>query len=618
MDKEARNPVWPVFLIIAAGIVVYLNSFSGVFLFDDNSNIVRNEFIRRFWPIWKTILDPSQEILSPRPVLYLSFATNYALGGLQTWGYHAVNLAIHILAALVLFGILRRTFLTNRLRQRYGKSSTLLALAIALIWIVHPLQTQCVTYIIQRAESLMGLFYLLTLYAAIRTADSVKPRFWSTVAMISCIFGMLTKEVMVTCPLIVLIYDRIFISKSFREIFKCRWKLYLGLMAGFVALALFLMPGFGPRGADPTAGFVLRDFTPLEYAQTQPGVILYYLKLAFWPHPLVLDYYWPIARSLGDILPQSLALGGLILLTLWALIALPAAGFLGAWFFLILLPSSSIVSIADPIFEHRMYLSLIAVIAFAVLGVREFLFYLISSSPVRRVVTIGLMIAVVCTLGVMTIQRNKDYYSEVGMWLDAAAKRPKNPRPHDNLGFILSQHGMLDDAVYEFSQALRLNPQSHEYRNNLGNVLKMQGKLDEAITYYKEALQLKPDFYGMYNNLGNIYKDKKDFKQAKAYYAQALHLKPNSAQLHNNMAIVLMEEGDLEGGIAECQEALRLKEDYSEAHNNLGIAFARAGRLEEAKEHFSRAIQLAPDFKDPQKNLSVVLASEETAAGQKE
>ena len=200
------------FVVVAAGLLAYHNSFQGPFIYDDVPSIPGNPHIRHLWPIWQAMSAPPGSPVAGRPVVCLTLALNYAWGGLNVWGYHAFNLTIHLVSALVLFGILRRTFQGEKLRDRFGAVAVWLAGAIALIWEVHPLQTESVTYIVQRTESLMGLFLLLTLYGVLRSSQSSRPRVWQAAAIVSCALGMGSKEVMVSAPLIVLLYDRVFLA----------------------------------------------------------------------------------------------------------------------------------------------------------------------------------------------------------------------------------------------------------------------------------------------------------------------------------------------------------------------------------------------------------------------
>ena len=288
--------------ILAAGIAAWSNSFNGPFIFDDLSAIQNNPTIRHF-PGWMNFLPPPATAISRRPVVNLTLAVNYAISDLDVRGFHAGNLLIHLLAALLLFGIVRRTLLAPSLRERFGRAASSLAMAVALIWAVHPLLTESVTYLTQRTECLMGLFFLLTLYAAIRGASSVHPWRWYAAAVAACALGMASKEVMAIAPIVVLLYDRCFLSGSFREALRSRWPLYLGLAATWAILCALLIAY--PWGAATGAGFGLAEAGPWEYARTQPGVILNYLRLSFWPDSLCLVYFWPIATNAMRIIPAA-------------------------------------------------------------------------------------------------------------------------------------------------------------------------------------------------------------------------------------------------------------------------------------------------------------------------
>ena len=364
-------------LIVVAAVLAHHNSVSGPFIFDDKPAIAENPTIRQLWPIWKPLCPLNHgETVTGRPLLNLSFAVNYAVNGLNVWGYHVANLAIHVLTALLLFGILRRTFLLpsradvpvcpmnqdSRCRQeclprRYEKFY--LALAIALLWAIHPLQTESVTYIVQRAESLVALFYLLTLYCFIRGATYGRGRFWYAAAVLACLLGMASKEVMVSAPLMVLLYDRAFLAGSFREAWRRRYGVYLALASTWVLLGWLVIVA-GGRGGSAGFGAGVGSWA---YLCTQFGAIVHYLKLSVWPHPLLLDYGRETVPITLEIVPDAILVVLLGLATLVALWRWPKIGFLGAWFFAILAPTSSIVPVATQVVaEHRMYLPLAAVV----------------------------------------------------------------------------------------------------------------------------------------------------------------------------------------------------------------------------------------------------------------
>ena len=239
-----------------------------------------------------------------------------------------------------------------------GAAALPLALAIAIIWAVHPLQTASVTYVIQRAESLFGLFYLLTLYCFVRGVDSPRAVLWYAGSVAACLLGMASKEVMVSAPLMVLFYDRAFVGGSFREALRRRYGLYLAL-AGTWLLLGFMVAWSGTRGNSSGFGIGVGCW---EYLCTQFGAILNYLKLCVWPCPLVFDYGNYIAENVLEIAVCGVVVVLAGLATVVALWRWPKVGFLGVWFFAIFAPTTSFIPELQTVAEHRMYLPLAAVV----------------------------------------------------------------------------------------------------------------------------------------------------------------------------------------------------------------------------------------------------------------
>jgi len=612
------SPSWRIIMlatgiIVLAGLAAYHNSFAGVFVYDDIASIVENPTIRRLWPIWRVLSPPCDgETVGGRPLLNVSLAINYALGGLDVWGYHAVNLAIHIMAALLLFGLLRRTFLTRTLRDRFGRARLPLALASTLVWMVHPLQTESVTYIVQRAESLMGFFYLLTLYALMRSADSARPRFWHALAVCACLLGMATKEVMVTAPLMALLYDRTFLAGSFREALRRRWRLYTGLAATWGLLA-YLVLSTGLIGRQTELG--APDLW--TYTRTQPCVILHYLRLSLWPTALCFDYAWPAASTLGEILPGAVVLGLLVAVTFWGLVRRKGWSYLGAWFFLILAPTSSVLPLAEMAYEHRMYLPLAAIVLLVVAGGYAFWEALLPRQAeasgramlARWTTPMLALAAVLLALGNATVVRNRDYRSSLSFWKDTADKRPSNFVTHNGLGLALVAVGRTDEAVEQFNQALLLKPEYAHAHNNLGNALARMGRADEAIEHYRQALRLKPEFVEAHNSFGLVLAEMQRAKEAVKHYQEALRLKPHYAAAHYNFANVLAGMGKREEAIQHYYEAVKVSPDFVDAHNNLAIVLASLDRTDEAVGHFEKALHLNPDCAVAHHNLAMLLAN---------
>jgi Tfp pilus assembly protein PilF len=609
--------VFAALLIAIAAAVAYANSFQGAFVFDDIPAIMENPTIRSLWPIGPVLsMHHNGSPVDGRPVVNLTLAINYALGGTRIWGYHAVNLAIHILAALTLFGILRRTLRLSGLRERFEGRADLWALAVAMVWMVHPLQTESVTYISQRAESLAGLLSLLTLYCCIRAFEADKALKWKIAAIGACLVGMATKETLVAVPLLVLLYDRTFVSHSFREAVKRRWGLYLSLAATWGLLAVVVIHAKSRGG---TAGFG-HGISSWDYACTQFGAIVHYLRLSFWPAPLVIDYGTGLATGPAQIVPFAIAIGLLVILTVVAIRYWPWAGFLGAWFFMILAPSSSVVPVVtQTMAEHRMYLPLAAVTVLAVVPC-DWAWRRLTSAEgaggkpgqwLRWAIPLAMAGALIAGGIYLTAVRNEDYRSELALWTDTVGKVPDNSRAHNNLGFVLSDRGRIDEAITNYRQALKLDPNNAEAHVNLGCDLATQGRLDEAMAHYHQALRLGLNSADVHNNMGNVFCRVGRFSEAIAQYEKALRLRPDYPDAHNNLGIALAAVGRMSEAIAQYEKALRLRPDYPDTHNNLGNALCRLGRFSEAIPHFQEALRLQPDYPQARKNLELALQAQQ-------
>jgi len=577
--------------IAVAATAAYCRTFSVPALFDDDPSIADNPTIHH---LATAFFPPSYATVGGRPVLNLSLALNYAISGNRLWSYHALNLAIHVLAGLALFGIVRRT-----LARRAARAATLVAFSIALLWTLHPLQTESVTYLIQRAESLMGLFYLGTLYFFIRGADKEGPgrNPWFALCIAACLLGMATKEVMVSAPLIVLLYDRTFLAGGFAPAWRLRRRVYLGLAATWLVVPFLVLSTHGRGG---TAGYG-SGVSVWSYALTEFPAILHYLRLGVWPHPLVFDYGTTLApQSLGT-LACACVVAGLVAATLWALVRRPVAGFLGACFFAILAPSSSIVPVAsEPVAEHRMYLALVPVVILAVMGIYRWL---------GRAALPACLAAAAALLGA-TLERNEAYASDERIWSDTAAKLPDNERARNNLGIALDDEGRTAEAIAQFEKGLQIEPNLAEAHSNLGNALaKIPGRLDEAIAQYREAVRLKPEYAPAHINLADALEDEGRNDEAIEQGEWALRIRPNSAEAHSNLGSALSNvPGRLTEAIAQCEEALRLKPDLAQAHSNLGSALARVpGRMDEATAQCEEAVRLDPGDAKAHNNLGNIL-----------
>jgi len=605
---SARTRYLPCLLVVV-GIGVYANSLSGPFIFDDSALIIANEDIRQLWPpCWAMPRAPGSSAINARPVVGFTFAINYAIGGLNVRGFHVGNIAVHILCALVLFGIVRRTLLGPKLVERFGRTADGLAFAGALLWLVHPLQTQCVNYIEQRTESIMGLFYLLTLYCTIRGIESSR-RGWHAAAVFSCALGMASKEVMVTAPLMVLLYDRIFAAASLRQVLRQRWGLYLGLALTWIVLALLMMSL--PHG--DTVGFS-SHVTPWNYALNQCIVIVDYLRKSFWPRPLLLDYGFPQPLTVMEVVPYSLLLGTLLMLTAAGLFYRPMLGFLGAWFFIILGPTSSFVPIVNEAgAERRVYLPLAGLIVLLVIAgyvALERASGRFGAGGQRRVSWIGgaLLLVVATPLTYATVQRNQEYRSAVSIWQTAVEALPLNPRAHVNLGMALAAEGRYDEAIHRYRRTLEILPDMVQAHYHLANALRARGEYETAVAHYRRVLQTRPGA-DVHTGLGIALATWGQFEEAIRHFRRALQIRPDLWAAHFHLGAALGSRGDYEGAIRHYRRALQLQPDHVDAHVNLGAALGSRGDYEGAIRHYRRALQLQPDHPRAHNNLGAILGA---------
>jgi tetratricopeptide (TPR) repeat protein len=573
--KYLERPIVCSILVVLLGILTYSNTFRSEFVFDDQSSITENLVIRDLDNFLRN--SSGYDYNSRRFVCYLTFALNYRFGGLDVTGYHATNLLIHILNSLLVYSLVRLTFRSPRLRDSsISRFSGWVALFTALLFETHPVQTQAVTYVVQRMTSLMTMFYLaaLVFYARWRLSlESKAPNRISgagsyLLSLASIVLAMKTKENAFTLPVVLILYDLFFFDAAV-------WK--KPLYWAPILLTLLIVPvsmlDIGKPLGDllGDVGRVTNQKSTLsrwEYLFTQFSVVTTYVRLLFLPVRQNLDYDYSINSSFFT--PRA-AVSFLFLFSLFAgaislfrrsrkgtdaSVSLVSFGIL--WFFITLAVESSIIPITDVIYEHRVYLPSVGAFAaiaggIALLGVRHL-------PKWDGKVPLLCALAVVAALAAATYHRNTAWKDGVKLWSDVVAKSPGKARGYNNLGVALSDRGKVEDAIAHLRESIRIDPNNAEAFNNLGVAFRKQGRIDEA----------------------------------EAQFRQALRIKPNDAVAQNSLGVVLGQKGKFDEAIARFREALRLKSDYASAHYNLGFALLRQSKADEAMEHFLAVLRMKP------------------------
>ncbi len=596
-------------LLVLAGLLAYGNSFGGAFVFDDQPSILTNMSLRSLLGSW---FPPDNLSTSGRPVVNFSLAVSQFLGGGAADGFHLVNLLIHLGAGLLLYGLLRRTLGAPLLGGRFAGREKPLAFAAALLWLVHPLTTEAVTYIVQRAESLAAFFCLATLYALVRAeeaSDCLHAARWRKAAVAACLGAMGSKEAAAALPLLAFLFDRAFLSGTFAVAWRRRKGFYLALAATWIVL---LVPILTRHGRGDSVGLVkaglahsgiFANATVYTYALTQAKAVLLYLGLAFWPAPLVFDYGYELLPDFAAAWPYVAGVALLLGVTVWAVVRRPAAGFLGVLVFAVLAPSSSFLPIqTQTMAEHRFYLPLAAVAVGVVLLLHAVL------KQGRWVAGVAALVAV--PLAVATHQRNQVYASSLALWADTAAKRPDNPRAQCNLGAELAGAGDDLGAIFRYRAAIRLRPDMGEAHDKLGASLYRTDHAASGMAEMEQALAICPADPLAQSNYGAALLETGHPDEALDHLAEAVALEPTNATYHYNFGNALNRSGKPGQAADEFVKALSLKPDYVEAHNNLGIVLFRLGKRGEAQAEFEAVLRLDPKSAEARINLARLKALE--------
>jgi tetratricopeptide (TPR) repeat protein len=591
-------------ILLFLGILTFSGTLRGPFVLDDEAYIIKNPTIKDF----RYFHDPSMAegtgihpavryAFRTRMAGYLSFALNYRLHGLDVFGYHLVNLLIHLGNALLVYALVVLTFRTpyfTRHRAPAGDFSVpedrdrgTIALFSALLFAIHPVQTQAVTYITQRFASLATLFCLLSLVAYIksRLSSSPPPRHALYAGSLACaLLAMFTKEIAFTLPAALLLYEFLFLEgERKRRILRL-----VPFLSTMLVIPLTLLAAGGPEGDLGKSMEVLGTSSGMsrwDYLLTQFRVIVTYLRLLVFPANQNLDYDYPVYRSFLDppVFLSFLFLLAILLLAVWLLLRSRSADSGGRrdlrlvsfgifWFFLTLSVESSIVPIADVIFEHRVYLPSVGFFTALVTVLFRGKAALESNHPVLGKVAIAALSAVVIVLAAAAYARNGVWGDGVTLWEDAARKSPAKTRPRNNLGNFYQDNGRLEEAVREFQAAIRLEPDLAESHYNLGNAYSMLNRFGEAIPEFQTAIALKSGYVEAHNNLGVTYKKLGNFEEAIREFKATIALQPEHAEAHYNLGNVYALQGRFEEAIREFQAAIRSNPDHQNARKNLNLA----------------------------------------------
>jgi tetratricopeptide (TPR) repeat protein len=625
-------------LILFAG-VIYSNTFRSPFHFDSKQRVENNPALRIETLSVKALENAAfgKDSAKNRPVGNITFALNYYLDGLDPFGYHLVNVAIHVLAAFFLYLLIYRTLRLPVLD--YDASQALrISFCAALLWLVHPVNTQSVTYLVQRFNSLAALFFLLAFYLYVAGRDR-KPFWpWLLGCAVSWLIALGSKQNVVVLPFFIFLYEWFFFQDLDRK-----W-LFRNLKYALVPVALFVLAAFLFLGTAPMErltnirDFALGEFTYGQRLLTQLRVVVFYLSLFFFPHPsrLNLDHEFPLSHSLIDpatTLLSLIALGTLLVLAVLSAKRHRLISFCLFWFFGTLLVESSVIPLAV-IFEHRTYLP------FALLSL---LVVVLLEHVIRRPWQgVAVVVLVSALFGYWTYDRNLVYQDGFTLWNDILKKSPDNARAYNNLGTLVEKRDGMAAAVDYFRKAVELDPEFAEALNNLGRARFEQEQYPEALALFKRSLRARPRYVEALRNKGSTEMllgripdaieafrtvlaiepdDAKAEKElgtalislgriddAERHFVRAVEIDPEFADARINLAAVQMQKGDFASARVHLERAVQIDPAHPNAQNNLGTLLMQTGNPERAEAHFRSALRSDPGFDAAKDNLERLMA----------
>jgi tetratricopeptide (TPR) repeat protein len=617
--SERKLSYLVLFFVTVIGFYIYSNSFDVPFIFDDSDNIQNPSLQISEISANSLVTAAVESTLRARPIANISFAINYYFGEYNVRGYHFVNVLIHIAASFFLYLLLSTTLKLPVNREKY-KNYSLLPFMASLLWLTHPLATQSVTYLVQRMNSMAAMFFVLSVLCYVQGRlgsseddnDNHKQKFdkllWFASCLISGVLAIGSKEIAVTLPVVIFLYEWFFLQDLSWRWLKKKLPWLLALLVFLYCAAYFYLNGNPFQRV--FSGYSYRNFTILERVLTEFRVVIHYIELLIYPNPnrLVFDYNFPLSTSLFEPISTIFSLFGLIVVFGIAICIVKKERFIAfclLWFLVNLVLESSVISL-EIIFEHRTYLPSMFLLAI-------FPAFLFRVGMNKNIAT-GILLSIIVVFGYWTFERNKIWQNPISFWEDSILKQPGKARGHNNLGVELYKANRLDEAGDSFVQALTFLPGFPEAYSNLGLVQYRQNRLDEAEKNFKQALGLRSNYVEASLNLASLYKNQGKYNDALALYQNLYTRIPDYSILNKEMGQTLLRMGQAEDSLVFIDKAyVKLPQDTYLLLDK-GEALMRSGKLEEAIKSYMEVLNIEYGNAVAHYNLGLLL----TATGNQE
>jgi len=619
---------WLGLIVIGLSVlVIYSNIYNSPFVFDDGPRIVENSTIRDL----SNYLSPDK-LLEPRAIVDFTFALNYRFGKLNVFGYHLVNVLIHILNGFLVYILVSAV-----LKQGPGGSNAsavlisespdfsirITSLFAALIFVVHPIQTQAVTYTVQRYASMAAMFYMASVLFYLKArilqvraksreqgarskervekkeddkTNILKLSSIYTLSVLCGILAFLSKQNTASLPLAILVVEYLLIDRTWQGwktklpwfvVLFALWTLFILYVSGFFS------GGFEGRELLSDVSGLIKETETVgrwQYLCTQFNVVVIYIRLLFLPVLQNLDYLYPFKSGFFDSYTPFafLFLTGIAALGLWHIKKRPMISLAIFWFFITLSVESSIIPISDALFEHRLYLPMLGFGLFMSCQ----LFHYLSD---KRFMAFVLSLAIVVALGAATYRRNTTWQNKKALWSDVVTKSPDNYRAHNNLGSAFSDQGKVFESIKHYTEALRIDPMNPDAHYNMGNAFVRQGRMSEAISHYTEALRIKPNDAEVRSNLGSVLFMQGRVDEAIGHYSEALRIKPELAEAQSNLKKISAFLNEIDETIKKVQGLLEVNPENPKLHYDLGTLYYKKGEFDKAIFQYQKSLSIQPD-----------------------
>jgi hypothetical protein len=565
--------IFPVILLLVLGGLAYSNTLRVPFYLDDNRIIKNNQLIRVASLDFKSLADTGfANVISSRPVANITYALNYHFHFLDLPGYHLVNIVLHLLTGVLLFLLVKRTLTLPALAYD-AERATWIACAGALLWLLHPVQTQAVTYIVQRMTGLAAFFYLgsLCLYVEGRLAG--KPKYVAALWGGSVLFWLLamgSKENAVTLPFFVFLYEWYFFQGFDRGWLK-KMAPYLGLVVVVGVLGILLFTHGDPVGW-LLRGYRIRNFSLGERVLTEMRIVFYYLGLLLYPLPSRLGLEHDFALSHSLLSPLTTLFSGAGLVGMCGVGIATARrykvfSFALFWFLGNLLLESSVVPL-ELVFEHRLYLPTMFIFPALVLA--------LANIPHKILVGASLAV-IIMLLGFWTIERNAQWGNPEGFIRQNIRLAPDNPRIYNDLGLLLLREGRVDEAIASAEEGIRVNRNYVPTHITLANGYVAKGWIQPATQVYQEVLRIAPDNVQALGNLGTMYATRNQPAEAVEYFERAVAVNANVDDVYFNLGLAYQSLGKLDQALAAFRKALMQNPQDTDAAQKIRELGANSG-----------------------------------------